>query len=86
VIGMTTVAKAQPDGSTLAIASMSTTALVPMVTDGAEYSGSSFDPIYGLTEMPALFVVKGDGAINTIDELRPKSSGRRRSADEHRHP
>lgn len=68
-IGMTRVARAEPDGYTLSVVSLSTAALVPLVTDGAQYDGSSFDPISGITLAPSVLVVKGDSPYRTGQEV-----------------
>lgn len=68
-IGMTQVAQAEPDGSVLSVASMSTAALVPMTTDGAEYSGDSFAPVRGITLAPSILVVKGSSSYETAEDL-----------------
>lgn len=68
-IGMTRVASAEPDGYTLSVVSLSTAALVPLVTDGARYDGSSFDPISGITlAPPSVLVVKGDSPYRSGQE------------------
>ncbi|MDR7254194.1 tripartite-type tricarboxylate transporter receptor subunit TctC [Nocardioides sp. BE266] len=68
-IGMTQVAQAKPDGSTLAVSSMSTAALVPMTTDGAEFSGDSFTPVRGITLAPSVLVVKGSSSWQDADAV-----------------
>lgn len=69
VVGMTRVANAAPDGSILSVVSVSTAALVPLVTEGAGYGGSSFDAVSGITLSPSVFVVSKDSPIGNIDEL-----------------
>lgn len=78
-IGMTEVAQAKPDGSTLSVVSASTAALVPLVTDGAKYGGASFDPISGITLAPSVLVVKNDSphknAQDLLEAARAKNGG-----------
>lgn len=68
-IGMTEVAQAKPDGSTLSVVSVSTAGLVPLVTEGAKYEGASFDPISGVTLAPSVLVVKNDSPYTTAQDL-----------------
>lgn len=68
-IGMTRVARAEPDGYTLSVVTLSTAALVPLVTAGAQYDGSSFDPISGITLSPSVLVVKGDSPYRTGQDV-----------------
>jgi tripartite-type tricarboxylate transporter receptor subunit TctC len=69
VVGMTEVAQAKPNGQTLAVTSVSTAALVPLVTKGAEYGGSDFDPVYGITKAPSVLVVKDDAPYAKAEDL-----------------
>lgn len=68
-VGMTEVAQAKPDGSTLSVVSVSTAALVPLVTEGAKYEGASFEPISGVTLAPSVLVVKNDSPHRTAQDL-----------------
>ncbi|MFE5703509.1 tripartite tricarboxylate transporter substrate binding protein [Rhodococcus koreensis] len=65
-IGMTEVARAEPNGRVLAVATVGAAALVPQVTQGAEYTGASFAPIYGLTLYNSVLVVAGNSPYQDI--------------------
>lgn len=68
-IGMTELSRARPDGQTLAVATVGAAALVPQVTEGAEYSGASFDPIFGLVLYPSVLLVAGNSSYQDVNDF-----------------
>lgn len=69
VLGMQFVAKAQPDGYTIAMGNIGPNAINVAIQKNLSYSNKSFAPIGRVAVMPNIVVTQPDRPINSIKEL-----------------
>ncbi|WP_181782725.1 tripartite tricarboxylate transporter substrate binding protein [Pseudonocardia pini] len=67
--GMSTMVRSKPDGYTLAVATLSTSVLVPQVSPEAGYTGADVAPVGALSLSPSVLVVAGDSRWRTASDF-----------------
>lgn len=69
MIGMTNVARAKPDGYTIAMTTIGPQAIQPSRRESPPYTADSFDYLCGTYDVPVLTMVAQDSPFKTIQDL-----------------